>query len=58
MEDKPRELIQVNLQLHKDQLAKLDRIWKLRDLNSRSELFRAMADELIEENKDLVKDIK
>jgi|LSQX01.2.fsa_nt_gb metal-responsive CopG/Arc/MetJ family transcriptional regulator len=53
--DKDRELIQVNIRLYKDQLARLDRIWKLKELDSRSELIRMQLDKLFEEEKEILK---
>ncbi|KAF5046686.1 hypothetical protein DSECCO2_468230 [anaerobic digester metagenome] len=53
-EGKERELIQVNIRLYKDQLARLDRIWKLKELDSRSELIRIELDKLFEEEKELL----
>jgi metal-responsive CopG/Arc/MetJ family transcriptional regulator len=54
-EGKERELIQVNIRLYKDQLARLDRIWKLKELDSRSELIRMQLDKLFEEEKEILK---
>ena len=54
-EGKERELIQVNIRLYKDQLARLDRIWKLKELDSRSELIRIELDKLFEEEKEILK---
>ena len=54
-EGKERELIQVNIRLYKDQLDRLDRIWKLKELDSRSELIRMQLDKLFEEEKEILK---
>lgn len=56
-ENKERELIQVNIRLYKDQLGKIDRLWKLKNLDSRSELLRIELDRVLEEEKDLLKDL-
>lgn len=47
MTEKDRELKQVNVKLYKDQLDALDRVWKRRLLNNRSELIRIELDRII-----------
>lgn len=49
MNNEDRETTQVNLILYKDQLEKIDRIWKRMYLKNRSELIRIELDRLIEE---------
>ena len=53
--DKDREIVQMNIRVYKDQLARLDRIWKLKELDSRSELIRMQLDKLFEEEKEILK---
>lgn len=47
MTEKERETIQVNVKLYKDQLEGLDRLWKRRLLNNRSELIRIELDKIL-----------
>jgi len=49
MTEKDRELKQVNVKLYKDQLDALDRVWKRRLLNNRSELIRIELDKVLAE---------
>lgn len=49
---KPREIVQVNLRLYKDQLEPLSKLWKLKLLNSKSELMRIEIDRILKENED------
>jgi metal-responsive CopG/Arc/MetJ family transcriptional regulator len=53
--DKDREIVQMNIRVYKDQLPRLDRIWKLKELDSRSELIRMQLDKLFEEEKEILK---
>ena len=53
--DKDREIVQKNIRVYKDQLPRLDRIWKLKELDSRSELIRMQLDKLFEEEKEILK---
>jgi len=54
-EGKDREIVQMNIRVYKDQLPRLDRIWKLKELDSRSELIRMQLDKLFEEEKEILK---
>lgn len=49
MTSEERETTQLNIIVYKDQLKKIDRIWKRRFLKNRSELLRIELDKLIEE---------
>lgn len=51
-ENEPREIVQVNLRLFKDQLEPLNKLWKLKLLNSKSELMRIEIDRILKENED------
>jgi len=51
-ENEPREIVQVNLRLYKDQLEPLSKLWKLKLLNSKSELMRIEIDRILKENED------
>ena len=51
-ENEPREIVQVNLRLFKDQLEPLSKLWKLKLLNSKSELMRIEIDRILKENED------
>ena len=51
-ENEPREIVQVNLRLYKDQLDPLSKLWKLKLLNSKSELMRIEIDRILKENED------
>lgn len=55
--DKDREIVQMNIRVYKDQLPRLDRIWKLKELDSRSELIRMQLDKLFEEEKEILKEL-
>lgn len=51
-ENEPREIVQVNLRLFKDQVEPLSKLWKLKLLNSKSELMRIEIDRILKENED------
>lgn len=51
-ENEPREIVQVNLRLYKDQVEPLNKLWKLKLLNSKSELMRIEIDRILKENED------
>lgn len=53
-ENEPREIVQVNLRLFKDQLEPLNKLWKLKLLNSKSELMRIEIDRMLKENEDIL----
>jgi|BioPla2DNA2_1021312.scaffolds.fasta_scaffold39779_2 metal-responsive CopG/Arc/MetJ family transcriptional regulator len=51
-----RKLKQISTQLYEDQLKQLDKLWKLKLLDSRNDLIRITIDKLLEDNKALLKD--
>lgn len=49
-----RKLKQISTQLYEDQLIQLDKLWKLKLLDSRNDLIRQTLDKLLEDNKALL----